>query len=117
MAGPEEVLAGGRAAGTADGIGAEATFNFLPTGLPLVRSAMPMAVDSDSNVFISEERVGIRRITRGGMVTTLTGRPGMMAGVGVADLADRVIEASALATSGKTIYFAYKSAVFKLELR
>ena len=29
----------------------------------------------------------------------------------------RVDEASALATSGKTIYFACKSAVFKLELR
>lgn len=116
MAGPEEVLAGGRAAGTADGVGAEATFNFIPTGFPLIRSAMAMAVDSDNNVFISES-IGIRRITKAGVVTTLTGRPGMMAGVGVGDLADRVIDASALATSGKTIYFAYQSAVFKLELR
>ena len=116
MAGPEEVLAGGRAAGAADGVGAEATFNFISTGLPHVRSAMAMAVDSDSNVFIAEP-VGIRRITKAGVVTTLTGRPGMMAGIGVGDLADRVINASALATSGKTIYFAYQSAVFKLELR
>ena len=77
---------------------------------------MAMAVDSDSNVFISEP-VGIRRITKAGVVTTLTGRPGMMAGIGVGDLADSVIDASALATSGKTIYFAYQSAVFKLVLR
>jgi len=56
-------------------------------------------------------------VSKDGVVTTLTGRPGLLLGKGIGDLADKPIITGALALRGdKTLYFEYSGAVFKLEL-
>ena len=111
------LLAGTTEPGTTDGQSQQARFTFSGTGVPVPQFQLPMVVDSAGNLYLSDNN-NIRRVSKDGFVTTLTGRPGTLAGVGVGDLADRSISSGALALRGdKTLYFSYNAAVFKLELR
>ena len=113
-----QVLAGTTERGTADGPAQQARFTFTDfNSIPAMQFQLPMVVDSAGNLYFSDDK-NIRRVSKDGFVTTLTGRPGTLAGVGVGDLADLPISSGALALRGdKTLYFSYNSAVFKLERR
>ena len=81
-AGVVTTLAGGGAAGSADGIGKGAQFH-SPRGV---------AVDSSGNVYVADSQNGtVRKITPAGVVTTLAGSPGsfaIQAGTGASALLD-----------------------------
>jgi hypothetical protein len=110
-----QVLAGAADPGEADGLPQQARFKFSAGSTPQFQA--PMVADSAGNLYLSDDN-NIRKVSKDGFVTTLTGRPGMIAGVGVGDLADKPISSGALAMRGdKALYFTYSGAVFKLELR
>ncbi|MFC5495940.1 hypothetical protein ACFPOE_00195 [Caenimonas terrae] len=119
------LLAGASTAGTADGPAQQARFTFSGTGIPIPQFQLPMVADSAGNLYLCDDN-NLRRVARDGTVTTLTGRPGMLAGVGVnglenqpftgAVLADRP-SCTALALRGdKTLYIGRGGAVLKLQL-
>lgn len=110
------VLAGASDPGSADGSPQLARFKFAGTGVPVPHFQLPMVVDSVGNLYLCDDN-NLRRVAKDGFVTTLTGRPGMLAGVGVGGLEDQPFNCSALALRGdKTLYVGRGTALFKLQL-
>jgi hypothetical protein len=67
-AGTVTTLAGSGNPGSADGTGVAATFNGLNA----------LAMDSSGNLFVADQGGTIRKVTPGGVVTTVVGRAGML---------------------------------------
>ena len=119
------VLAGSGSSGTADGAPQQAKFKFSGTGVPVPQFQLPMVADSVGNLYLCDDN-NLGRVAKDGFVTTLTGRPGTMSGVGVSGLQDQPFSVDvqpgrsscgALALRGdKTIYVGRGAAVLKLQL-
>jgi hypothetical protein len=119
------LLAGAATEGTADGPAQQARFQFTGTGIPIPQFQLPMVVDSAGNLYLCDDN-NLRRVAKDGSVTTLTGRPGMLAGVGVGGLEDQPMSlnmqpfrpsCTALALRGdKTLYIGRGAGVLKLQL-
>ena len=93
-------LAGSGSAAFSDGQGAEAGFN-LPSGV---------AVDSAGNVYVADSSNGrIRKITSGGVVTTLAGSGGTGSGDGTGAEASFYLPSGVAVDSAGNVYVADKN--------
>ena len=120
-----KILAGAATPGNQDGPAEQARFDFAGTSIPTPQFQLPMVADSVGNLYLCDNN-NLRRIGKDGFVTTLTGRPGTLAGVGVGGLEDqpfafglpnRYASCGALALRGdKTLYIGRGSAVLKMQL-